>query len=144
MAGRVGRYGFRHCLRLVGAGIVGIAVLMGPTVGRAGPPGADFRLRPAAKPLVPERSPVGTSSGPFALAGEEWQTVAAPPHDWGIPEPERIEPAARPGEWSTSVDPSLDLGVPRGLDERAPGADLAEMLDPLFVESVTVRLTRHF
>ena len=132
--------------RWLGAGVALLLVSFacpGPTQAR--PPGQEFRLRPAPKPLVPERSPVGTHSGPFALANAQWEVAARTlPPRWGMPEPERVEPAPRPGEWTTSLDPSLDLGAPRGLDDQDPGAELAEMLDPLFVESVTVRVIRHF
>jgi hypothetical protein len=86
-------------------------------------------LRPRAKPVA-----LMLASGATPPAAEAPPLAALSSHD----------PGPQPGDWSVALDPELDLDVTDPDRRRAEQQALTDLLLPLRVDRVTLRVTRHF
>jgi len=95
------------------------------------------RARPLDAPAATERFGLGPDAGatpalePRALL---WEATPAPPQ----------KPSPKPGTWTATLDPDFDLDSPDDATGLAAQSGLDDLLTPLYLQSLKLRLTRHF
>lgn len=101
-------------------------------------------LRPRAKPLGAPAATVATER--FGLDPEADAGLAqeSPALVWESPPAPPQKPSPKPGTWSAALDPEFDFEQPDDATGLAAEGGLSDILTPLYLESIKLRLTRHF